>query len=407
MEPSKFEAAAPASEDLFVNQIFRLILLERWKIGMIMLAFLLLGIGGGLYFAQYRSEGFLQFGGPIPGVKMTSKDSKDPKDEPRPGIALANYKRYAAAFGTTERFNEFVQQSNLGDFPGVRKLRMALSSKEGISHFIEPVFPFTKLDAKELMDQPKDAGNNLIGLKFSYEGDSPENARQIVGLLGRYTVDTIAYLVYSDALRFKHSEITAEIERLENLIIENNFHRDEMKRQGVALRAIVSKYPGAVTSGAPQVISVTGDSARYLSPSVHLMSTEVIASEIDERIVRAKREQLQDMLFREYYDKVKVFLDKTKSGEAILRGLEPIKDEVFKRKDLSDETIKQVFNTITIENQSGTSLYLEKTRFIAGPSLPAYRSSRLGLTVMMSLVVGFLFAMVIVLVPLLRRKASA
>jgi hypothetical protein len=364
----------------------------RWLIVLITCLFVAIGAAATVYLSTYKSEGFFQFGGPIPMPKEKVAELA------KPGIALADYKRYAAAFGTAERFNDFVKQNKLENFQGVANLNRLFASRDGISRQIEPVFPFTKLDAKDLMDQPKDAGNNLIGLRISYEGADPQNAQQIVGLLGRYAMDTIIYMIYSDTMRFRHSEINSKITKLENTIIESRERLGELKRQGVTLREIVSKYPASATQGTSQVISVTEDSARYLSPVTHLMSTEVQASETDETIIRSKREQEQNYLYREYYDQVKKLMENTKSGEAILRGLEPIKEAVFKSKNLGDETVKLVYNTITIENQTGMSLYLEKSRFIAGPSLPTHRTSRLSVTVVLSFCLGLLTALLFLFV---------
>ena len=380
------------------------ILTTGWKqILLITSLIVILSVVLALYFSKYKSEGFFQFGGPIPGSPVTAKD-RTVKEEERTGIALSDYKRYAAAFGTAERFSEFVQQNQLQNLPGVEKLTKVFASREGIGRFIEPVFPFTKLDAKELMDQPKDVGNNLIGLKISFDGETPTNAKQIVGLLGRYTIDTIIYLVFTDALRFKHSEINAKITKLDNTIIENKVKLEELKRKKEALSSIVSRYPSEKKDNANQVVTVTEENARFLPPVTHLMSTEVQASEIAQLILKAQREQTQNLLLREYYDQVNVFIDKTKSGEAILRGMEPIKEAIFKGKNLEDETVKQVYNLITIDNQAGLSLYLEKSRFIAGPSLPTNRSARLSQVIFISALGGFGLSLLVLFGRRIRPK---
>ncbi|MET3134755.1 hypothetical protein AAKU55_005057 [Oxalobacteraceae bacterium GrIS 1.11] len=346
-----------------------------------------------LYLSKYRSEGFLQFGGAIPIVKEKSWKDKDVS----PGIALADYKRYAAAFNTSGRFSEFVQQNKLQGTAGIYSLERIFASRDGISKLLEPVYPFTKLDAKELMEQPKDGGNNVIGLRIDYEGGSPENAQRIVGLLGRYAMDSIVYLIYSDTLRFKHSEITARIIKLDNDIIDNKEKLEECRRRGITLKQIVGRYPESLNQTSRQIVTVTEENSRFLSPATHLMSTEVEASNASEAIVKAKREQQQNFLFREYYDRAKGVLDASKSGEVILRALEPLKESVFKSKNLNDELIKEVYNSITIDNENALSLYLEKSRFIAGPSLPETRTTGLTMALMTSFLVGLLVSSLLML----------
>lgn len=356
---------------------------------------MVLGVSGTMYFSKYKSDGFLQFGGPIPLPKERDPKLKDAKDIP-PGILLSDYKRYAAAFSTSGQFDNFVQANKLEGSIGIDNLRKVFSSRDGITKLVEPVYPFTKLDAKELMEQPKELSNNVIGLRFSYEANSPEAAQRVVGLLGRYAMDSIVYLIYSDALRFKHTELTARITKLDNEIIENKERLEEYRRRGANLKQIVLRYPESGTQAARQVVTVTEDNARFLSPVTQLMTTEVQASEAVEAIYQAKRQQKQSLLLREYYDNAKTVLDSNKSGEAILRALEASKDAVFKNKDLNDELVKEVYNRISIDNQSSISLYLEKSRFIAGPNLPESRTARLSTTLAMSFLLGLLAACMLV-----------
>ncbi|WP_332859497.1 lipopolysaccharide biosynthesis protein [Janthinobacterium svalbardensis] len=347
---------------------------------------------GSMILSKYKSEGFFQFGGAIP----LQKKIKDPKDgreiEPPTGIAISDYKRYAAAFHSAERFAEYTQEDKLTNAPEVINLRKTFASREGISARIEPIYSFTKLDAKELGGGSKDSDSNVIGLRINYASASPESAQKAVGLLGTYAMDTIVYLIYSDALRFKHAEMNTKITELENDIISSNEKQEQYKRKGNSLKQIITRYPDSANQATRQVVTVTEESARYLSPVAQLMSSEVEFAEASEAILKAKREQQQYKLLREYYDRVKVLLDSTKSGETILRGLEPIKHAVFKDKNMEDEAIRQVFNKLTIENQSALNLYLDKSRFIAGPSLPENRTERLSLVLLLSALLGLLAA---------------
>lgn len=358
---------------------------------------MVLGVSSSLLFSKYRSDGFLQFGDAIPvPLKRTDLRAKDLKDVPN-GIALADYKRYVAAYSTSARFNDFVAQAKLEGAPGMSEVRKAFFSRDGIGKVIEPVYPFTKLDAKELLEPSKDSDNNVIGLRISFEASNPKDAQAVVGFLGRYAMDSIVYLIYSDALRFKHAEISTKITQLENRIIDLKEKLESYHRQGSVLKQIVTHYPEASSQGVRQVVSVTEDNARYLSPGTHLMSTEIEALAAAESILKFEREKKQNMLLREYYDKAKVLIDNNKSGEAILRSLEGIKEAVFKNKDLNEELVKEVYNQITIDNQTAVNIYLEKSRFIAGPSLPENPTMRLSTVLMMSFLAGVLLSGLLIL----------
>ncbi|MDP3843875.1 MAG: lipopolysaccharide biosynthesis protein [Oxalobacteraceae bacterium] len=360
---------------------------SRWMVLIVTSLVAICGVVGALYVGKYRSEGFFQFGGAIPTKEYNAGGS---------GITLSDYKRFAASYTTSERFAEYVQDKKLDSAAGIDDLRKAFVSRGGIAKSIEPVYPFTKLDAKNLMDQPKDSSNNVIGLQINVESANSQTAQQMVGFLGHYVMDSIVYLIYSDTLRFKQSEISAKLIRLDNSIIYNKEKLEEYRRKGADLKQILTRYPSSSNQQSQQVVSVTEDSARYLSPVTQLVTTEVQTSEANELIVKTKREQQQAILLQEYYKNAKALLESTKSGETVLRGLEPVKDRVFKDKNLDDEVVKEVYNVITMDNQNAINVYLEKSRFIAGPTLPSRSSSRPALVLAGSLIFGLFLSMILV-----------
>ncbi|PKB22001.1 lipopolysaccharide biosynthesis protein [Janthinobacterium sp. 64] len=355
-----------------------------------------LGLGSTLYLAKYKSEGFLQFGGAIPLPAEKTAKTKDLK-EPPAGIQLSDYKRYSAAFGSRGRFDDFVHAAKLDNTPGIAGLRKNITSEKNLNAIVVPIFPFTKLDAKDLMEQPKESSNNVIGLRINYEAQTPEEAQRIVALLGRYTMDTIVYLIYTDSLRFKHLEITAKITKLDNDIIGSKQKLAEYSRRINDLKQIVARYPKTDVQNTSQVVTVTDENSRYLSPVTQLMTAEVEASTAQEVIYQAKREQQQYLLLRDYYDIAKATLDANKSGEAVLRALEASKEHAFKTKDLNDELVKEVYNKVTVDNQNSINLYLEQSRFIAGPSLPENRTTRLSTALMASALLGLFLGCMIAL----------
>jgi hypothetical protein len=90
-------------------------------------------------------------------------------------------------------------------------------------------------------------------------------------------------------------------------------------------------------------------------------------------------------------------LDSQKTGENIIRSLEPLKEKVFSGKDMENDVIKEVYNTISIENKNAISLYLEKSRFIAGPSLPTRPTGKLSAILLASFFIGLILSMALVI----------
>ncbi len=362
---------------------------SRWTVVIVTMLVAALGLAGTLYTAKYRSEGFFQLSSVFPSTEV--------EEVPVPlGIALSDYKRFAAFYADGERFADYVQDQKLDSAPGIEELHRIFALRGSIENLIEPVYPFTKLDAKNLMGQPKDSSNNVIGLQIHAENTSPQTAQQMVGLLGRYTLDSIVYLVYLEKLRLKSSEISIKMTELDNKIIKSNEQLEEYGRKVAGLKQIVTRYPSAANQQSQQVISVTPESARYLSPVTQLVTTEVQSSEATEQIFKARREQQQMRLFQEYYTQAVALLDKTKSGETVLRGLESVKDLVFKDENMADEVVKEVYNKITIANQSAINTCLEKCRFISGPTLPSRSTVRPALVLAGGLILGLFLSLVLV-----------
>lgn len=368
----------------------------RWL--SLLIIVLVTGFGLALTFsrATYESQGFFQFGGSIPMKEREKEKDKEKEKETSPGILLADYKRYAASYATSERFADFIREKKLEAAKGINGLYGVFMSRGSITKLIDPIYPFTKLDAKELMEQPKESGNKVIGLRISYAADSPEVAQQMVGLLGRYAMDSIVYSIYSDKLRAKQDEMRNKIAEYDNIVISNKLMLEELRQKAEDLKQIIARNPAAAKETTRQVVTVAEDTARYLPPITQLVTAEVQTSEVNQIILKAKREQKQKMVLLEYYDRAKVMLDSTKSGESILRGLESVKEQVFKNKDLQDDSIKEIYNSITADNMTALNLYLERSRFIAGPTLPQRSTARPVLTIAISILVGFLLSIIFI-----------
>lgn len=347
---------------------------SRWLILLVTLLIVAGALAGTFYFKSYKSEGVVQFDSAIPPVKDTNT-------EPSPGIPLSGYKRYSAAFSSSEQFADFVREKKLGSTVGINSLYKTFSSPNGISKQIEPI----------------KNSNNIIGLSINYASPSPEIAQLMVSLLGRYVMDSINYQIVSDELKFRRTEIIVKSDKLNDDIITDKELLEKYRRKSVELKLIANRYPESSRKAPTQIFLVAENGASYLPPKMQLMATEVQASEVNESIRTAKRELRQNALWLEYYDNANALLEKTKSGETLLRGLGSVKESVFKGKNLDDDAIREVYNKITINNQELIGrLYLDKSPFISGPTLPAYSSPSRRFVLAASLMLGLLLSVFLV-----------
>jgi len=380
---------------------------ERKLFALVAIVTVALSIAAALHMAKYRSEGFFQFGGAIPIPNVTDRleteairlerTKLEKVKEADWGIALSDFKRYSASIATGERFAEYIDEKKLNDSEAIQNLRRSIA-RNGVANIIEPVYPFTRADARLLSEQPRNSSNNVIGLRISYAGETAEQARQVVELLGNYAMDTIIYMTYSDTLRSWSDELASNLLKQENEIIENKVKLAEYRLRADELRQIIARNPATADQANRQVVAVDERSARYLPLSTQLATTEVMAADANEKIRQIQREQQQDQLYLDYFSRARALLQDTRSGEAVLHALEGIRDAVFEGKNMEDDVIKETHNRITVNIRTAQNTYLERSRFIAGPTLPQKSTMRLSVVLIFSLLGGLGLAFLFILV---------
>src|SRR5689334_10142521 len=98
--------------------------------------------------------------------------------------------------------------------------------------------------------------------------------------MGHYVMDSIIYLIYSEMLSFKREELKTKILKLDNEIIKNRTLLQEYQRRTMELKQIIARNrESAPGQSQRQVVAVTEDTARFLPPPTHLMTTEIQMSE--------------------------------------------------------------------------------------------------------------------------------
>jgi len=376
---------------------------SRWTVLTVTVLVAICGVASDFYLATYKSEGFFRLGETYPSrsYNASTKISKGAsyyiqnkaqkkESEVGHGIPFSDYKRFSALFTTGERFAEYVRDKKLESAPGVEDLRIAFLTPARIAKLIEPA---------------KDNGDNVIGLRISSESADPKTAQQMVDFLGHYIIDSIVYSIYSDMLRLRESELLDKPFQLDMGIMESKEKLEEYRHKGADLKQVLSRYSNLANQQAQQGVPVIGDVALPRLPGAQLVTVEVVSQlvttelqilEANELVLKMEREQQQTGLFREYYQEAKKMLESTKSGETVLRGLESVKDRVFKDKSLDDEVVKEVYNTITLDNHRAMDVYSERNFFMTSPTLPLKPSSHLVRALGSSLVLGLCLSMVLV-----------
>ncbi len=355
---------------------------SRWVILITSFTFALGGFVWAISNAQYKSEGAFKFG---------------------ESITFSDYKRYSASFFSDVHFSSYVENKKIGLLPDMKDI---FTSPIGISKIIEPIYNFSKIDAKEGIERPKEDSSNIIGLKINYSAETPEKSQERVKLLGEYVNDSILYFQYLDLFSTKKDELIVKRIELENLVLASNELLVKYNLRKADLKLIVSRFPVASNSSVIQLVTVDATSAHYLPPVTLLASTEVQISEVNEAIRQVKIDQKKIDLFLEYYKSAISIVQSSTSGLDILTKLEKNKEHIFKGK-AHDSIVSEVKNKISIENHKSTITYLGKAKFISGPTLPATSTARTTFTLAISLFAGIFLSMMWVFLNIFWRHHRA
>jgi hypothetical protein len=283
--------------------------------------------------ATYKGQGFYQFNAAIPVTaarnEMLGETAKPvTARDAVPGIAVPNYKRYAAVFWTKERFHAYIKDNKLEGTAGLDELEWAFKLYQRITHVIEPVFETVKSDAYELSKEPYPGAPKVVGFRLAIDSRSPELAKAHVKLLGDYIMDSIIYVICFDSWRYRSEELRGRNLKLERAIILN--------RNGIA--------------------------------GYSLKAPPVNAADARREIAAAQREQKRNEILIAYYDRVHVMLETAKLGDlatVMLQKMDgPIKDKVFSALNMNDDIVREAWNLVSAENREAWIAYVKKTGFV-------------------------------------------
>lgn len=403
LETDKEQMDYADADELNIIDIIKPMWINRTQIISITIASMFLFTLFAKFFQSYESQGVFQFAGPIPlviekeqekddtdvlfnEIKTKDKDKNTDKERENDnknnnivGISFGDYKKFSATFNTHERFEEYIKDKQLTLSPGVSGLLDHFNSNAAISEMIMPIYPFTKLDAKEFVFPTNVSNLYVIGVRLSYKNSSPEIAHSMAKLLGEYVIDSIVYQIYHDLLYYKSPDVRNELRSIDNKIILNNLYLEKFERKVSDLKKIIKQYQSFEQEKIRQDVVVSSiDDTSYYSPKTQLIASAVKISNIHGNILKLKREKRRLELMLEYYElyAAKV-LNKTKSGLTLLQELDKEKEIMFKDKNVEDDLVRQTYNSITIENQMAKNLYFDKSRFISGPNLPIISNFKL------------------------------
>jgi hypothetical protein len=338
----------------------------------------------------YRSDGFYQLGNP---KKISENEKLSIKKTASIGVPVLLYKSSSTQFFDPNRFQLIASQNKSFDKEELNKTKNNFRTAEDINKWIKPVYAFAKEDVREFAQLPQDETNSVIGLNLSYEADSPEKASAYVTFFGNYIRDCLLYVTLYNYIMDGYSSKVSAMNKNENEIISNHFELLQNTNKMKDIRTILSNYPESAKIEYRQIVSVQEGGSRFLAPVTQLVGIESTLADLRQDLAKFERDREKFAVSVEFFTRCFNEISKIgERGELLFQLVKSIKDEVFKDKDSRKDTVKEVFNNLSIDLQTFELTFFSNSRFISGPTIPEIQiQSRKSIIVIVSCFASFLF----------------
>ncbi|TAL54077.1 Wzz/FepE/Etk N-terminal domain-containing protein [Pandoraea sp.] len=323
---------------------------------------------------QYQSSGFLQ----LP-------------------MQLTEYNAAKAALVDNRTFQRFLVANKLEHDRDAVYLSNELS-EQFLQKNASAIFPYSKDDLRYLNGIKTPLDPNLLGFSISLTSELPASAQARVKILGDFIKDTLLQQALMSTVRDKAGAALQRKQEIDNQLIQQKLKLSVALEKQKALQQIAAQYPQASKGDARQLLSNAADGARYLSPVVQLVGVASGIADIKARIHTLERDAAQNALSYAFYARVEAISRQPLTGAAMLAAFLADQKDTFKTQDLTNDQVREVFNDISLTADRMKAMYLQKARFISGPTLPDHRSGPgMPVLLVLSLMLGGAAACVVVL----------
>ena len=309
----------------------------------------------------YRSEAFYQLGdGSVDKGNMITN-----------GVPIPLYKSSSSQFSNPTRFQDYVSRNTSFADQEKQEISKKFTEAKDIQKWISPLYAFSKNDMRELAQVGKDQNNSVLGLNLAFEAKTPEQAARMVALFGEYVRDCLMYVTLFNYISGNAVDARTSLQENENALSAIRFALEQEQKKMVDIQAILRKYPDAANIENRQLVSIQEGGARFLSPVTQLVGIESTVADLRRKVDQLERDREKLTLRVEFFDLVQVALDQEgKQGEPLFQRFKAAETELFANKDLSRDTVREVFNNLNIDRQNFERTFYQSYRFVSDPTVP-------------------------------------
>lgn len=302
----------------------------------------------------YRSEAFYQIGN-------------------GDGITIPLYKKSSSQFSSPTRFQDYVSRNTSFTDPEKQEISKKLTEAEDIQKWITPIYAFSKEDSRQLAQVGRDQKNSVLGLNLAFEARTPERAARMVSFFGEYVRDCLMYVMLFDYISGNAIDARTSLQENENALSAIRFSLEQEGKKMQDIQAILRKYPDAANIENRQLVSIQEGGSRFLSPVTQLVGIESMVADLRRKVDKLERDREKLALRVEFFDLVKAALDQEgKQGEPLFQRLKAAETELFAKKDLSRDTVREVFNNLSVDRQNFERTFYQSYRFVSDPTVPTH-----------------------------------
>jgi hypothetical protein len=303
-------------------------------------------------------------------------------------MGTSEYKRFTELANDANSIAQFLKLNPSPQIQGDENANLVKSVVKGEWH--KPVAKVSKLDSKELSDavlqmerdsekerdsslgkegvKSRKAASVYLGLRLSYVASDPQTAADVTTWLGNYFKEVATReTVREQVSRWSGDNLQFSDRALEQKL-KYEFEIEQAKNRVLALKKIITAYPGTSTRESSQVVDVRKDNEKFMSPTAQLVGSESEIINISEKIQKLNREIEQTAFASALLSDANSALKQVQSGTESVNKLAAILTTHSKKIKTDAEREKLLSYTADLSQISAR--FLSQAQFIAQPSVP-------------------------------------
>ena len=286
-------------------------------------------------------------------------------------MTIVEYKRLLGLLEQSkDLFNNGDQEDRSINTHGLSAEAIKISGID-FSKLIAPIYTVTREEAKVgMLGGKKEGMLELMGVRITATGESPQVARNWVLFLGEYIRDRLIYLYLYDYISQKYELSTKTMAALENELIDLNFTIGQLQKKHATILAFSKRYPQSYFTEGHQIINLKEDGYRYLSPAVQAMGIEAEIAEYGQKRDTVTWQKEKVLYFVEIFADLNRKLSDNTSGVHLFRVFSNAVDDLGRDSGKGTDALSLALNELKMDRQSIEAAFFQNSRFLSNPILP-------------------------------------